>query len=149
VTGIATLNGLIAGLAAGALLAASGMAGHVIHGLGVGETFAASMATMGMFGASFGINRDAFRQVFDKTDLLYKGLTEKSRSPEAAIAVAPSPPPVPSVNPTFNKTSPTASFITVVCAENTDQTHTFHRDKLAASTKLALLNMDHSKAISH
>lgn len=66
--------GLAVGAAAGAVLAAASpymvAAGILGHELALGT----AMATMGALGASFGINRDIFRQVFDKTDLWFKGI---------------------------------------------------------------------------
>lgn len=66
--------GLVVGMAAGAVLAAASpylvSAGLLGHTVGIGG----AMATLGALGASLGINRDIFRQVFDKTDLWFKGI---------------------------------------------------------------------------
>jgi len=82
------LVGLAVGLVAGAILASGGIAGHILGALGVAAesgalgtmgTYALSMLTMGLFGASFGVNRDIFRDVFDRTDLMFRGIVGKSK----------------------------------------------------------------------
>lgn len=135
---VATL-GLTIGMAAGALLVAGGVAGHVMEGLrmhAAEASYAAVMTTMGLFGASFGINRDMFRQVFDKTDLLFKGiLSGKSREPQ--IDLAPEKTQAPE--------KPKEIELPIVTLVESGQTNTYHRERLA-SMKLALLNMDHREA---
>lgn len=41
--------------------------------------FAASAAIFGVIGASFGISRDLFRMVFDKTDTIFKGIVDADK----------------------------------------------------------------------
>lgn len=85
--------GAVIGLAIGALMVASGLSGDLLHHLGHDATHAikplgylGTMAITGMFGASFGINRDVFRMVFDMTDPLFEG-----RAPNLALAKCPEP----------------------------------------------------------
>lgn len=84
------LVGAVVGLAVGAVMGYAGLADHLLHALGEGGhilghtgVVAGTMTVTGLFGASFGINRDLFRQVFDITDPLFEGrmpgkTTEKS-----------------------------------------------------------------------
>ena len=153
------LIGLVVGIAAGALLAFGGGAEHIIGSLGGEKTvtalagkdgiglYAASMAVMGLAGASFGINRDIFRRIFDKTDRLFRGLPAQGKSPEPALSqgqglgayrtshIAPSEP-----------------LVNTVVYDNFPdfpQSDTYHRDRVLASAKQALLSMDHTKSIPH
>ena len=142
---IATI-GLAVGLAAGALLAGGGLAGHALHALGFAAepladagTYAASMIAMGLFGASFGVNRDIFRAVFDKTDLLFKGIIGNDREPAKCVD---------SLQQTV-KQSISESPITTVVYTDFPQSDTYHRDKVLAQAKQTLLSMDHTKAIPH
>lgn len=84
------LIGLAVGMAAGAILASGGLAAHMLNGLGIALSGAgvmtASVAAFGALGASFGINRDIFRRVFDTTDLWVKGLLTHDRMEEQQIA---------------------------------------------------------------
>lgn len=86
------LVGLGAGLGFGALLATMGLvpgagilaaaglthiaAGHMVAGL--------TMAASGLFGASFGLERNLLRRVFDKTDKLFAGQFWNSKKPGEA-----------------------------------------------------------------
>lgn len=144
--------GLVVGAAAGAILATGGLAAPVVElfagaHLSGGAVLAASMVTLGLFGASFGINRDMFRQVFDKTDRLFKGLTGKSNGVSHAVA----PEPVQMADKPIEKQPNTA--VTTVVYDNSPveypKSDTYHRDKVLASAKQALLSMDHTKAIPH
>ncbi len=63
---------------------------HLLDGLlgglsPLGETGAA-MAMFGALGASFGINRDIFRRVFDTTDLWSKGIASNGNVREQQIS---------------------------------------------------------------
>jgi hypothetical protein len=147
------LIGLVVGAAAGAILATGGIAAHVI-GAAIGAQAAAaipatgilgaSMAIMGLIGASFGINRDVFRDVFDTTDRLFKGLVDKGRTQYETLSQSPQPQPQASqtVEPPVN----TVMFDNL---PNYPQSETYHRDKVLASAKQALLSMDHTKHIPH
>jgi len=141
--------GLIAGVAAGALLAYGGLAGSFLGELGITKVSSpAIMTVMGLFGASFGLNRDMFRRIFDKTDLLFKGIfhNSSSRGQQVTMLSQSSQQTEKSIEKSNVATPP---IITVVYPEHPDypQSDTFHRDKLATATKLALLNMDHNKSI--
>lgn len=142
--------GAAVGVAVGALLAYGGVSEHLLSGLGfAGEemthagVYAASMTSMGLFGASFGINRDIFRKVFDKTDLLFKGIVGDSKEPAKAVEQAQA------VAKQTEK--PEAPITTVVYEGYADypQSDTHHRDKVLAQAKQALLSMDHTKAVPH
>jgi|GEM_PF-4389210 len=145
--------GLAIGLAAGALLAFGGLAGHVLHALGAVApeaiahagigTYAASMTTMGLFGASFGINRDIFRQVFDNTDLWFRGMFSRSkeRGKEVDSAHAAAKP--------VEKADHAITTIVYDTYADYPQSDTYHRDKVLSSAKQALLSMDHTKAVPH
>ena len=75
------LIGLIVGVGIG-LLIASGSGGAILAKIGMEKlaevafvTKATGLAiTFGSIGASFGINRDFLRKIFDKTDMLFKGM---------------------------------------------------------------------------
>lgn len=82
------LVGLVVGAVTGALLGATGISTEIIeHAVGPKALESGLLATFthhataagalifGLMGASFGINRDAFRKIFDKTDLWFKGIT--------------------------------------------------------------------------
>lgn len=86
--------GAVVGLAAGALLVGGGFAGHILETLGHSATeglkgleAAAAIVTTGLFGASFGINRDLFRKVFDKTDMLFRGLFKSESRDKQLTAI--------------------------------------------------------------
>ena len=142
--------GLVIGAAAGALLASGPGAGEILgmivgesaKSLSTGAIFATSMTTLGLFGASFGINRDIFREIFDRTDHLFKGILSMGRShaPEIAQAQNVSTP-----------TKPNQNISTIVYDSIPDypKSDTFHRDKVLASAKQALLSMDHTKSVPH
>lgn len=133
--------GLAVGAVAGGLLALGGFdtmllhhlggAGHALEGMG----HLATVAATGLFGASFGINRDIFKQVFDKTDLLFKGLTKDEPAKEKVQAIE---------KPVYPVTT-----IVYEHAEEHTRCDTYHRDKVLASAKQALLSMDHTKSIPH
>lgn len=64
------------------------------------QLFAAAATVFGVIGASFGISRDLFRMVFDKTDLIFKGIvdsdkgknTKRAKVPELAHEINVAPP---------------------------------------------------------
>ena len=145
------LIGLVVGMAAGGLLAFAGASAHILGALGAAEgtistmgTYVASMTVLGLAGASYGINRDVFRQIFDKTDLLFKGLLEKSNHKYQALSQAPAQEQV----PTVAKEAPVTTFVYDGALEY-PKSDTYHRDKVLASAKQALLSMDHTKSIPH
>jgi hypothetical protein len=137
------LIGLAVGLAAGALLA-FGHVGKVVldifhteAALSTTAQFAATMIPMGLFGASFGINRDLFRRIFDKTDLWFKGLFISNHNGVT--------PPQQSVEKSKEK-SESPSVVTVVLPGDDSPASTYHQDKYKLA-KMALLNLDPSKTI--
>jgi hypothetical protein len=141
--------GLAVGMAAGALLTFGGAAAHLLAAVALEPSskaglYAAAMTTMGLFGASFGINRDVFRQIFDKTDRWFKGLLHKSEpSPERQIAAK-------RELAEYGET-PAKSITTIVYEGPIDypESETHHRDKVLAQARDALLRMDHTKSIPH
>jgi hypothetical protein len=152
------LIGLAIGAAAGAILAIGGtggaagiILGHIlggeaaVHALGATGVFAASVATMGALGASFGINRDLFRRVFDKTDLLFKGITNKTSISKleqdqinAGLAVQ------------QKLMSKDNEIATAVMPEYSGvqypKSETHFRDKVLPAAQRALLSFDHTRA---
>jgi hypothetical protein len=150
------LIGLAVGLVAGALLATGGLAAHALVGLGVAAeagalsttgVTAASMLTMGLFGASFGINRDLFRHVFDNTDLWFRGIVSKSKKPD--VIQQPAAAPKVSFGPeqAENTKEPPVNTVMYDGQAQYPASETYHRDKVVASAKQALLSMDHTKAL--
>lgn len=146
--------GMIVGIAAGGLLAAGGLAtgiiGHIIghtavDALGAGTITALSMATFGAFGASFGINRDIFRQMFDKTDMLFRGLSPTLTEQYKQKLVAKGH----SVDiPEKNKENLTP-VLYEGSAVSYPESDTYHRDKLMEAAKNALMSLDHTKLPPH
>jgi len=149
------LIGLVVGIAAGALLAFGGGTEHILGIIGneavknltKTNIAAASMATMGLFGASFGINRDIFRKIFDKTDRLFRGLPANGKSPSQGLSQAQEP----ILYKEQAAETPGPAINTVVYDNFPDypQSDTYHRDRVLSSAKQALLSMDHTKSIPH
>jgi len=147
--------GLAVGLAAGALLAFGGVSEHVLHGLGYageelshGGVLAASMGSMGLFGASFGINRDIFRRVFDTTDLLFKGIVGNSPEPSKAAGKGVAPEAAAPSAPSAGAENVVTAVVYEAYADY-PQSDTHHRDRVLAQARQALLSMDPTKAIPH
>jgi hypothetical protein len=141
-----TLIGLAVGLVAGALLAASPIGAAVIgHELGMAGT-AATMTVMGLFGASFGINRDLFRGVFDKTDLLFKGITKRSPSIEPQQAMNQAQEAAPQKAPEKESSIATAVFYADGEAQKSG---TYHADKITAERKAILLGYNPGQTPAH
>ncbi len=139
--------GLLIGAAAGALLGISGAAEHALSALSGGAAplseagiFAASVTTLGLLGASFGVNRDVFRKVFDKTDLWFRGLTR--RSPQMAVE----PEPIKSAGITVPEAPKVATAVGFSSPIEYPQSQTFHRDRVLAAAEKALLSFDHTRA---
>ncbi len=145
--------GLVVGLAAGALFAATGLATHLLgdmlaHGgllEGVGA-YAASMAAFGALGASFGLNRDLFRRIFDKTDLWFKGIGSHKAIKEQQIAEGEK------IEKEHKNGVEEPQVATTVIPESQAGTidypksNTYHRDKVLAAAEKALLSFDHTRA---
>lgn len=160
------LVGLAIGAAAGLLLASGGIAGHVLAALGAaGEggvlstvgVYAASMLTMGLFGASFGVNRDIFRDVFDRTDLMFRGIVGKAKTADPVAGMVEYKAPEKEQAPAPAQAAQPQEPVNVVIPQEKQadnqvkypESETYHRDKVMASARNALLNMDHTKSIPH
>lgn len=139
--------GLAVGSGLGLLLSAVASTGVIAAaGTGVlGELLAspaASALTVGLIGASFGINRDSFRKIFDKTDSLFRGMFDftqpTQRAPEQAI--------------TINASVERPKVKTLVYPDAgidypTSETH--HQDKVMQNARQLLAAMDHTTASRH
>ena len=95
---------------------------------------------MGLFGASFGINRDKFRGVFDKTDLLFKGIFNRQSSEAYVPTLAEER------QACIKKSQAMArepEFATAVMYQGDEkQSATCFRDKIAADRAAMLLSFD-------
>lgn len=150
--------GLLVGAAAGLILASGGTTGvvgeFVAHTLGLtdittGGLSAAAAGLMGLFGASFGINRDYFRKIFDTTDLWSKGIFNSKKvdslqeeagkkfekenglehgKKESDVATAVAPP---------------GGYLDYPASA------TFHRDRVIKASAQALHELDHTRATPH
>ncbi len=155
-----SLVGLVAGVAAGALFAYTGAAEHilgklvaeggVLNGLGIGT---ASMATFGALGASFGLNRDLFRRIFDKTDMWFKGVVSKeaaqaveAQQKAAGQAIGEELENGKNGNGHGKTAKPTPSYESMI---DYPESSTYHRDRVAAAAEKALLSFDHTRATPH
>jgi len=149
------LIGLAVGAAAGLILASGGTAGiageFLIHTLHLPLTTAlgvkvAAATVMGLFGASFGINRDYFRKIFDTTDLWTKGLLSdkkvREHQEEAGKKFEKS-------NGLKNHDGNIATTITPDGYLDYPASGTFHRDRVLAATEKALLELDHTRSTPH
>jgi hypothetical protein len=141
------LIGLAVGAAAGAVLAAGGISGEIFHALGhalpANATAVISVVTCGLFGASFGINRDIFRRIFDTTDLWSKGIIKSEKVREHQIAAGKD------LEEAIaqKKEAPESAVTTMIMHEGHIDypiSGTFHRDRIAAEK--ALLSFDHTRA---
>jgi len=130
--------GAIIGIAAGSLLALSGLDEMLLHHLGSAGAalhpiaHTATIMATGLFGASFGVNRDMFRQLFDRTDLLFKGILVKS--------------PAKAIEKEVETPAPAVTTIVYDGTSECSKSDTYHRDYVMAQAKKALLGMDHTKA---
>lgn len=133
--------GALVGAAAGVVLAAAALSTHILAGVIAAEVitkagvFAASVVGMSAFGASFGINRDAFRHVFDQTDMWFKGMLSRQNGGHAHdVEIAKVPP---------------KREVTTVVSDNFiayPTSETYHRDRVLAAAEKALQNFDHTRA---
>lgn len=150
------LLGLAVGAAAGALFAFSGAADVLLKGLGkeavvgMGGKLLGSIAAFGALGASFGINRDIFRKIFDKTDLWFKGMfnSEKVREHqrEAGLKITNGKKTVADAAAQIEKESQKQGAYTSIDYPESD---TYHQDKVLAAAEKALLSFDHTRATPH
>lgn len=172
------LVGLVVGLAAGAILASGGMGLHLLGGLGSAATamgatglaaaaneaaahsvtsaanYMASMTALGAVGASFGINRDIFRQIFDQTDLWFRGFVSHAHSRKVLMEKG-------TGNPKYfeedQKAAEAAAKIPASAPEIVPypsqiaypESNTYHRDRVLAQAKEALVSMDPAQMRPH
>lgn len=145
--------GLVIGAAVGAILAFGGASAKIfetigIKGLSGAATHLASIITFGMFGASFGINRDIFRKTFDQTDLMFKGIIfnkqVKQKQIEAGQAVEKE-----IKNEEKNELEKAIATQDFQGAINYPESNTYHRDRVLAAAEKALLSFDHTRATPH
>jgi hypothetical protein len=149
--------GLAVGLVAGAVLAGSGLAGHVLDGLiehsgplsGM-NVYAASMAAMGAIGASFGINRDVFRRIFDKTDLWFKGIVSpKHHAKVRQLQVEAGEDIREEMTQSNARNTPQMDVTTAIMPTayiDYPSSATYHRDRYMKEAEKALLSFDHTRA---
>lgn len=148
------LVGLLAGAAGGALLGWGGVHSVLseiiekftgehaaldgLKNLSAAQTAGISAVAGGAIGASFGINRDLFRGVFDTTDRWFKGILVRENGKNRARAVQVDAVPEPHGAGLMVETPTTA------------QESSFFRDKLQAeAAQRALVNLDPNAAIRH
>jgi hypothetical protein len=136
--------GLLVGAAAGSILAFGALATPAIAAMSAAGTitgvgvYTASVVSMGLFGASFGINRDIFRHVFDKTDLWFKGVFERKNGGHVA-----------DVKLHHDAAAKAPSEVTTLVSDNFvayPSSDTYHRDRVLAAAEKALLSFDHTRA---
>ncbi|MFW0776618.1 MAG: hypothetical protein ACN2B6_02740 [Rickettsiales bacterium] len=146
--------GLAVGAAAGAILAVGGTASvaaeiliHMgvaetaVHALGSSGIMAASVVTMGALGASFGINRDSFRKIADKTDLLFKGrLSKKDHNMVLEDQIEAGEAILEDLKDKGKKVVAEATGIEY------PESETHFRDKVMPAAQRALLSFDHTRA---
>lgn len=144
--------GLAIGLVAGAILAGGGYVGEILHGLGLAGTesslgmlgeYLAGMTAMGAIGASFGINRDIFRQAFDKTDIWFRGFVSHDHSKKVLLDT----PALQQAHEQACENKQEARQTVVYDGHiNYPESETHYRDKYAAAKQM-LKDMDHTKML--
>jgi len=117
--------------------------------------FAASAAIFGVIGASFGISRDLFRMVFDKTDTIFKGIVDadkgkkhKTKAPEVAQEI---------VQPLDLQRPLIRTIVYPDMGTDTPKSTTHFRDAnpskldkgFAFAANEALNSLDHTQAVGH
>lgn len=131
--------GAAIGAATGALLLAGGNAAHLFDFLGhataeaVGGSYLAATATGAAAGASFGINRDVFRRVFDITDHWFCGILVPGKEDHQHGKAHEIAPPQKAAMPQFDN----ANF----------KPANFFRDQVVSSKLLA--QIDPEKSVRH
>lgn len=145
--GKVALVGMIVGAGIGLLLSGIGL-GSGLENLGLHTLFenpTASALTMGLAGASFGINRDAFRKIFDKTDTLFKGMFDLGIGKEEQLETG--------KMVSASKEKPLEKPLKTLVYHNSGidypVSETHHQDKVLANARQALASMDHSTASRH
>ena len=140
--------GAVIGGTAGTLLAFGGVPKELLELAGTEAaqqlsgswtgTLAATSTVGALAGASFGINRDIFRKVFDITDHWFRGILipgKEDVSPAPAIEQA-------------RAAEIQVQSTPAVVVEEKPKPETYFRDKIATAQR-ALAEMDHSQAIRH
>lgn len=144
--------GAAVGATAGGLIGASELAEHSLsHILGESamvELHGASMgglmaATGAVIGGTFGINRDIFRSIFDKTDRWFRGIiSEEKTAPSVSIVQEQAASKAATVAGT--------AMPTISNPQADGKSPTFYQDKIQqAASRQALLSMDHTTSIRH
>lgn len=141
--------GAVIGGTAGALLAFGGVPTHLLELAGTEAahqlsgsfvpTLAATSTVGALAGASFGINRDIFRKVFDITDHWFRGILIPGNEDVA---------PAPAIEQARAPEVPAQNVAAVITAEEKPKPETYFRDKITTAQR-ALAEMDHSQAIRH
>lgn len=139
--------GLLLGVTAGIMLGMGGLTTHLLEGLGVAEgalgklgATLASATALGAVGASFGVNRDLFRQVFDKTDLWTRGFASHEHSVRVLKGHE-------KATEKSSEIEPKQSIVYNSPIQY-PESETHHQDVLSAGRK-ALMEMDHTKMSPH
>jgi hypothetical protein len=105
-----------------------------------------STAVMGLFGASFGINRDYFRRIFDTTDLWSGGFLSHKKVAEHQEEAG-------KVFEKENGLEHKAADVATAVAPNGyldyPASGTFHRDRVIAASQKALVDLDQTRATPH
>lgn len=150
-----SLVGLVIGALAGIILGQTGVAAELFSHIGgaageaitstlAGHATAISALVFGAMGASFGLNRDFFRRVFDKTDLWFKGLIHPRHHEKVRVQQEETGK---DIEEAHNGKSDTVA--TAVMPEgyiDYPASSTYHRDKVLAAAEKALLSFDHTRA---
>ena len=138
-------------LRAGVMLTYGGLTSEILESLGfagektvglAGEYFA-SVTALGAVGASFGINRDIFRQIFDQTDLWFRGFVSHGHSQKVLLD---SPAPSIAQEPSVEK-APNAQPIAYEGHVKYPESNTHFRDQQIARARDAMMKMDHTQMV--
>jgi hypothetical protein len=150
--------GTLVGITAGAGLGVANLSTELLHPLetalhiGHEQMLAASVIVGGATGASFGINRDIFRQIFDRTDRWFHGhftLASEKPAPVKTLNLMPefsTPPSQAQVQPqpVVYEQPPQAQALAEP-VEQSPRQPTFFQDKIADEMgRKALLALDHT-----
>lgn len=154
--------GALVGTAVTAIVAFAGGQGHALvdllgpHlSLSVEAANTAIVTAGAALGASFGINRDVFRKIFDVTDCWFMGVADgKCSTEDIAHALGKEPPKLAPHKPlaTNNQLLGVSGTPSPIVSESSiaEQQTTRYTDKiLAEKARNALLSMDHTTALRH
>ena len=162
------LVGLAVGLIAGAILVTGDMTHGLLEHLGVANNaivdslkgivgekaleYMTAMTALGAIGASFGINRDLFRQAFDQTDLWFRGFVSHGHARAVLLEKSTGNPQYIEEEPQHKETAapaPNREITNYPSHISYPESATHHRDKVLAAAKEALMSMDHTKMAPH